>query len=89
MKKSNYKVVAEGIAFNKLDKAKLMSTPNVRKLTVEEIKQIIVSELKEANDKALVKATELENGWDDAEPENYMDWVKALKLKEIFQKNSK
>ena len=83
--KSNFRILAEALATESLGELKLSKEHlNKRKLTIDEIKDLIREGFKSAKDSKDVKAKELEGGWGDAESENQVNWASALKLKEYF-----
>lgn len=83
-KKTNFRILAEGLVFNKLkDMQESLSIDN-RVLTVEEIKKIIREEFGKAKDVADTKPQDPDGGWQDAELENDIDFMKALNIKEFF-----
>lgn len=55
-----------------------------RKLTIKEIKKILEAELGPIRDPLAMKVKV--KPWWKAEPENDIDWMKQLKIKEIFRK---
>ena len=56
----------------------------MRKITKEELRAMIREEFKNALDPAKKNVKELP--WWKAEPENETDWMKAVKIKELFMK---
>lgn len=84
--KSNYKVIAEGIATGKISKVELpTSRVNHRRLTVDEIKEVMSEEFKAARAAASEKVQSNKH-FGDAELAKEIDWVKALDLKEFFKR---
>lgn len=84
-KKSNFRIVAEAISSGRLAEVEL---PNDRikhrKLSVDEIKEIMIEEFGKAKEVASVEAQEKEKGWGDDALEKEIEWVKKLGLKEFF-----
>jgi hypothetical protein len=86
-KKSAYKTIAEAIAFGGLKNFKVSTkSADTRKLTVDEIKQIVKEEFEAAKDITKTKLEEPPGGWGDADLEKQIDWVEKLDLKEFFKK---
>ena len=86
-KKSNYKTIAEAIAFGGFKNFSVSTNKaDGRKMTVDEIKQCIKEEFEAAKDASKTKLQEPPGGWGDAELENEIEWVKALDIKEFFKK---
>jgi hypothetical protein len=87
MKKSAYKTIAESIMSGQISKADLPTARvDHRRLTVDEIKKFIKEELDKAKPED-VKPQEFPGGWGDAELEQEINWSKALKLKEFFNRD--
>ena len=88
MKKSAYKTIAESILSGQFGKAKLpTSRVEHRRLSVDEIKQYINEELDKITEaKDDVHTQEFPGGWGDSELANEINWLKALKLKEFFER---
>jgi len=84
-KKSNFKIIMEAIENGKLAEMKL---PNDRikhrKLSVDEIKEIMMEEFKKAKEAASVEAEEKPRGWGDDALEKEVEWIKKLGIKEFF-----
>jgi lipoate-protein ligase A len=84
---SAYKTIATAIQEGKLKDVELPTERvNHRRLTVDEIKNFIREEFEKAKDANKVKADQKDKHWTDAEIEQEIDWAKALKLKEFFDK---
>lgn len=84
---NTYKTIAKSLVFGKIKDADLpTSRVNHRRLTVDEIKEHIQEEFGKAKAVADVKGKELEKGWGDAEIAKEIEWVKALDLKEFFER---
>ena len=85
-KKSNYKVIAEGIMSGDVGRFKLPTNRvDHRKLTIDEIKEFMIDEFKKVMEaKGDVKPQEFPGGWGDAELAHEINWAKALKLQEHF-----
>lgn len=58
-----------------------------RKISIDEIKNIVLEEFGKAKDAKSVKVQDQPKGWGDAELEKEIDWVKKLDLKEFFIKS--
>lgn len=83
---SNFKTIAASLMSGKLKNVELPTNRvNHRRLTVDEIKAHIKEEFGKAQDVAKVKADEVD-GWGDAEIAKEIEWVKALDLKEFFER---
>jgi len=88
-KKSVYRILAEALTFEKLNKVELsLGHLDKRKMSIAEIKVAIREAFKDAKAAAEVEAQELAHGWGDAEIENEIQWVKALNLKEFIDPHS-
>lgn len=86
-KKSAFRVLAEANTFGGLKKAKLpTSRIDSRKLSIDEIKQFISEEFKDAKKVSDIEVEEKPGGWGDDALENEIEWVKKLDIKEFFQK---
>lgn len=82
-----YKTIAASLAAGKLKDVELpTSRVNHRRLTVDEIKDALKEEFAKAQDVSKVKADESAKGWGDAELAKEIEWVKALDLKEFFER---
>ena len=83
-KKSTFRTLAEAIYFNKLKGVPVpLDEVNHRKLTVSEIKKIIMEEFAKAKESQDTKAKEVD-GWEDSELEQETEWMKSLNIKEFF-----
>lgn len=84
---STFKTIAKALHFKKMDKVNL-TTESVdhRRLTVDEIKEHITEEFEKAKDVKDVAKKTKEMPWEDSEIENEVNWIKALNLKEYFNK---
>jgi hypothetical protein len=86
-KKSNYRIIAEAIAFGGMDKANLpVDKVACRKLTVDEIKECILEEFGKAKDAEDEDVQDPIKGWGDAELCKEIEWIKELDLKEFLKK---
>ena len=72
----------EAIAFGKLPE--LPNTRKFRKLQKEELKRLVKEEFEEAKKVEDIKVSE--DGWENVELANEMNWMKQLKIKEAFKK---
>lgn len=82
--------MAEAIAFGKLKGFKMPTNRvNHRKLSVDEIKDIIKEEFGEAKKTSDVEVQDRPKGWGDAEIANEIEWIEALDLKEFFDKKKR
>jgi hypothetical protein len=89
-KNSSYKVMAEAIASGKLENFSLpTSRIDLRRLSIDEIKEYIVEEFGKAKKASDEKVKEPEKGWGDCELVKQIEWVKALSLKEFFDNRKK
>ena len=87
--KSAFRTLAEAFQGSGLKNLNLpTSRVDRRKLTVDEIKVYMKEEFGKAKEAEKVKAKEAPKGWGDAEIEGEINWLKALKLKEFFNKAS-
>jgi len=88
MKKSAFKVIAESIHLDRKGKIK-MPTSRVehRRISVDEIKNIVKEEFEDAKKVEDVEAQE--GGFEDAELEKEIEWMKAMNIKEFFIKSKK
>jgi len=87
---SKYKTIATGLYEGKMAEIELPTARvDSRRLTIDELKACIKEEFEKAKDANKVKADQKNKHWADAEIEQEIDWVKALKLKEYFDKESK
>lgn len=87
MKKiSQFKAVAETILNGKIKNVSL-GTPclNTKRLSVDEVKKIMQEEFAKAKEVCDTKAKEVDY-WGDADLENEINWMKALNIKEFFDK---
>lgn len=85
-----FKTMAEAFLFGRLKNFELpTSRVDRRRLTVDEIKNIVEQEFGKAKDANKVKAKDAPRGWGDAEIENEVNWIKALNLKEFFNEKTK
>ena len=84
MAKKTYKTVAETLFSNKMSEV-VMPTDRVdyRRMSKDELKTYMTEAFKDAKSASDVEAEE--EFWGDAELENELNWVKALKLKEYFK----
>ena len=84
--KSRFQILAEAMASaDGLGSLKVSNEHlNKRKLTIDEIKELIREGFGKAKDVSDTKAKEDEKGWGNADVENQIDWVDTLKLKEYF-----
>jgi len=81
-----FKTIAKSLVAGKLKDVELpTSRVNHRRLTVDEIKDHIQEEFGKAKSTTEVKAKEMK-GWGDAEIAKEIEWVKALDLKEFFER---
>lgn len=89
-KKSAFKVLAEAICTGKLANLEL---PNERikhrKMSIDEIKEIMKEEFAKAKEAASVEAEEKPKGWGDDALENEIEWIKKLGIKEFFDVGKK
>ena len=89
-KKSAYKAMAEAIHFNGLKNFDIPTKrADVRKLTVDEIKQAIQEEFAKAWDAADEEVQDPPKGWGDADLAKHVEWLKAQDIKEFFVKDAK
>jgi len=87
MKKDTFRLIAEAIHTGKLKNVKLPTGRfDHRKLTVDEIKSYIKEEFEKAKETSDVEVQDPELGWQDAEIENEIEWIKKLNIKEYFDK---
>lgn len=88
--KTAFSVLAEAMATGQLGNVKPdLSSLKSRKLSIDEIKDLIKEAFEDAKDVSNVKAKELEKGWGDTAIENEIDWMKKLGIKEFFVKKNK
>jgi hypothetical protein len=87
---SNYKKITESILNGKIQEVE-MPTPhlNKRRLSLDEVKQMVAEEFEKAKAVCDIKAKEVEDGWGKTELEKEINWMKALSLKEFFIKETK
>jgi hypothetical protein len=86
MKKSAFKTIAEVLTFGNSAEFPTDSLDS-RRLSLDEVKSIVKEEFGKAKDAADVKAKEAEKGWGDVELEKEVNWMKALQIKEFFDKD--
>lgn len=86
-KNKTFQTLAKTLFSNKLSEVS-MPTDRVdyRHLSKEDLKKYMTEAFKDAKDACEVEAEE--GFWGDAEIENELNWVKTLKLKEYFGKDS-
>jgi hypothetical protein len=82
---STFKTIAKGLYSGKMKNIEL-PTERVdhRRLTVDEIKECIKEEFGKAKEASKEKTQE--KNWGDAEIAKEIQWIKALDLKEFFEK---
>lgn len=85
-KKSNFRTLAEAVIFERLGNLEISTEHlNVRRMNIEELKDIIREAFGKAKKSADVEAQTPTHGWGDAEIENEINWVERLNLKEFFE----
>jgi hypothetical protein len=89
MNKKTYKVIMEAISSGRLKDVDLpMNATKHRRMTVDEIKEVLQEVFEEAQNVEEC-VPDKEEQWSDAEIENEINWVKALDIKEFFKKGVK
>jgi len=83
---SAYNKIFKGLMTGKLAEIDFPTQNEVRKLSGDELKNIVKEELMSAEETAKVKATEVPGGWGDADLERELEWMKVLKLSEFLKK---
>lgn len=87
MKKSSYKILAEAMTFGGLKEADLkVKVP--RRLSQQELIKIVKEEFEKAKEVEDVEV-DSDKDWSDAEIEKYIEWIKTLKIQEVFSVKSK
>ena len=89
MKKNVFKTLMKGVVSGKLKEARVPTNEvDFPRLTVKEVHEIMKEEFAKALDTCDVKAKKAKKGedWYKIDAENQLDWTKALKLKEVFNK---
>ena len=88
MKKSNFKVLSEAIVFNRLKDAKLPTNNlKVRRVQLDELKDLVKEEFGDVKQACDVKVKELEGSWGAEDIlAKELEWMKAIDIKEVFKK---
>jgi len=87
MAKSSFRVLAEALVLNKLKNIKLpklRTEQKSKKITSERLRNIVKEEFGKVKNVEDVEVQKKDGGWGDAEISNYLEWLKTLDIKEVF-----